>query len=66
MKVGLSALVTPREWSFAELVRQAKATGYEAIEVVPRDGGELTLDTPPDALASLARLAAEEGVEVAS
>jgi len=66
VKVGLSALVTPREWSFAELVRQAKATGYEAIEVVPREGGELTLDTPPDALAALARLAAEEGVEVTS
>ncbi len=66
MKVGLSALVTPKEWSFGELVRQAKATGYEAIEVVPREGGELTLDTPADALAQLARVAADAGIEIAS
>ncbi len=66
MKVGLSALVTPRDWSFAELVRQAKATGYEAIEVVPREGGELTLDTPGDALARMARVAADGGIEITS
>ena len=66
MKVGLSALVTPGEWSFAELVRQAKATGYEAIEVVPRQGSELTLDTPEEALAGLARVAADGGIEITS
>ncbi len=66
MKVGLSALVTPKEWSFAELVKQAKATGYEAIEVVPREGSELTLDTPADGLARLAKVAAGAGIEIAS
>jgi len=66
VKVGLSALVTPREWSFAELVRQAKATGYEALEVVPREGSELTLDTPADALAELRRIADGEGIEITS
>lgn len=66
MKVGLSALVTPKEWSFAELVKQAKATGYEAIEVVPREGTELTLDTPPDGLARLVQVAADGGVEITS
>lgn len=66
MKVGLSALVTPREWKFAELLAQAKAAGYEAIEVVPREGGELTLDTSDRDLAALARAAAGEGIEIAS
>ncbi|HUT36656.1 MAG TPA: sugar phosphate isomerase/epimerase family protein [Planctomycetota bacterium] len=66
MKVGLSALVTPKEWSFAELVKQAKATGYEALEVVPREGGELTLDTPAEALAALAQVAADAGIEITS
>ena len=66
MKVGLSAIITPREWSFAELVSQAKATGYECIEVVPRESGELTLDTPEAQLAELAKVAAGEGIAVES
>jgi len=66
MKVGLSGIITPRDWSFAELVRQAKATGYECIEVVPREGSEITLDTPEAALAGLAKLAAGEGIAIAS
>jgi len=66
MKVGVSALVTPREWNFAELCRQAKAAGYEAVEVVPRDGSEVTLETPEPALRTLARVAADAGIEVTS
>jgi len=66
MKVGLSALVTPKEWSFAELVGQARAAGYEALEVVPREGSELTLDTPEAALAALSKVARDAGIEIAS
>lgn len=66
MKVGLSALVTPKEWSFGQLVQEAKVAGYEALEAVPREGGELTLETAEAELAALARHAAEEGVEITS
>ena len=66
MKVGLSAIITPKDWSFAELVRQAGATGYECIEVVPREGGELTLDTGDAGLQRLARIAADEGIGITS
>ena len=66
MKVGLSGIITPREWSFAELVAQAKATGYECLEVVPREEGELTLDTPEAGLAALAAAAADEGIAIVS
>ncbi|HPD14050.1 MAG TPA: sugar phosphate isomerase/epimerase family protein [Planctomycetota bacterium] len=66
MKVGLSALVTPREWSFSELVGQARGAGYEALEVVPREGSELTLDTPEAALAALSNVARDAGIEITS
>jgi len=66
MKVGLTQLITPKEWSFADLVKRAKAAGYEALEVTPREGSEITLDTPEKELGALSRLAAEEDVEITS
>jgi L-ribulose-5-phosphate 3-epimerase len=66
MKVGLSGIITPREWSFAETVQQAKATGYEALEAVITDVGDLTLDTPEADVAKLAGIAADEGIELVS
>ena len=66
MKVGLSQIITPKEWSFAELVQQASAAGYECIEVTPREGSEITLDTPDGELEALARHAADEGIEIVS
>jgi hexulose-6-phosphate isomerase len=66
MQVGLSAIITPREWSFAQLVREAKATGYEVIEVVPREESELTLDTSEGDLEALAKAAADEGIGIVS
>jgi len=66
MKVGLSALVTPKEWKFTELVRQAKAAGYQCLEAVPREGSDLTLDTPQKELQALARIAADGGIEITS
>jgi hexulose-6-phosphate isomerase len=66
MKVGLSGIITPKEWSFAELVQQAKAAGYECIEVVPREGSELTLDTPEAELDALASTARDAGIEIVS
>ena len=66
MQVGLSAIITPREWSFAETVQQAKAAGYEALEVVITDEGDLTLDTPEADVEKLAGIAADEGIELVS
>jgi len=66
MKVGLSQIITPKEWSFAELVQQASAAGYECIEVKPLDGSDLSLDTPEATLKDMARLAADEGIEIVS
>jgi hexulose-6-phosphate isomerase len=47
-------------------VRQAQVAGYEALELVLRDEGELSLQTPPAQLAALAQAAREEGMYLAS
>jgi len=31
MKVGISCLITPAEWSFDELLSKTKQAGYEAL-----------------------------------
>jgi len=66
MKVGLSCIITPREWSFEETLKQAKAAGYEAIELVIRDGWDISLDTPKDKLREMAEAAADMGIELSS
>jgi L-ribulose-5-phosphate 3-epimerase len=66
MKVGLSTIITPREWSFDETLRQALANGYEALELCLRDEGEIALTTPEADLAAMAGRAAGAGVEISS
>ena len=66
MKVGLSCIITPRDWSFDELLQNAKTAGYEALELVITDEGEITLDTPPGELEKLAARAADAGTELSS
>ena len=66
MKVGLSCIITPREWTFDELLEKSKAAGYEALELVITDEGEITLDTPASELQKLAGRAADAGLELSS
>ena len=66
MKVGLSAIITPREWSFAETVQNAGKAGYEALEVLITDEGDLTMSTSEADCQKLAAVAADEGIELAS
>jgi L-ribulose-5-phosphate 3-epimerase len=66
MKVGISAIITPQEWSFTELLDQCRRLGYEAVELVIRNTGELTPDTPCARLGEMAREAAAAGVELSS
>jgi hexulose-6-phosphate isomerase len=66
MKVGLSCIITPGEWSYTETLKQAKATGYEALELVIRDEWDITLQTPDARLKEMARQAADEGIELVS
>lgn len=66
MKVGVSALVLPSEWSFSETLEKIRSLGYEALEPVIRDQGEITPDTSDDDLRKLADLAREAGIELVS
>lgn len=66
MKVGLSCIITPREWSFDELLEKSKSAGYEALELVITDEGEITLETSPPALEALAGRARDAGLGLVS
>lgn len=66
MNVGISCLITPAEWSFDELLRNTKDAGYESLELVIRDEGEITLDTPASELEKLAARAKDAGMILAS
>ena len=43
MNVGLSCIITPRDWTFDETLENAKAAGYDSLELVICDEGEITL-----------------------
>ncbi|MGD9519731.1 MAG: sugar phosphate isomerase/epimerase family protein [Armatimonadota bacterium] len=66
MQVGISCLVLPGDWSLADIVRETKAAGYEALELVLRDTGELSLETPEAELRRLSDYARGEGMYLAS
>jgi L-ribulose-5-phosphate 3-epimerase len=66
MKVGLSGIITPGDWSTAELIDKAQAAGYESLELTIRDQGEIALATPDSDLRALANMGAERGMEFAS
>mgnify|MGYP005836778595 CR=1 FL=1 len=66
MKVGLSTIITPPDWTFEETLKQTIGAGYEAVELCLREEGEITLQTSESALGAMAARAADEGVELSS
>ena len=66
MKVGISCIITPREWTWRETMETCKAAGYDAIEVTLRDDSELDYDTPPEGIRAIASMAEDSGMEIDS
>jgi hexulose-6-phosphate isomerase len=66
MKVGLSGIITPAEWSFDQLLGEAAASGYEALEVCLTSEGELSLQTSAGELAAMGARARDAGIELSS
>jgi len=66
MKVGLSAIITPADWTYDQLLKETAAAGYEALEVCLTSEGELSLATPEADLQAMAGRAADAGIELAS
>jgi len=66
MKVGISGIITPGEWTWRETMEKSKAAGYEAIEVTLRDASELSFDTPAEGVREIATIAADLGLTIDS
>lgn len=66
MKVGISCIITPLEWTFSELLENCRRMGYEAVELVIRAEAEVSLDTEPARLKQLVKQAAAADIELAS
>jgi len=66
VKVGITGLVIPQEWSFDEVLRNIRADGYEALELALRTTGYFSFDSSEAELKELASKAADAGVELVS
>ncbi|MGQ9731175.1 MAG: sugar phosphate isomerase/epimerase family protein [Candidatus Zipacnadales bacterium] len=66
MKVGISCIITPKEWSWRETFERCWAVGYEGIELVLRDDSELDWDTPVEQIRTIRRMGEDMGFKLDS
>jgi len=67
MKVGLSGIITPSEWSYQETLQQAKDAGYEAFELTFREDRDTSLGSMTDQkIADMVAMAEDMGIELAA
>jgi len=66
VKVGISCIITPREWTWRETFETCKAAGYDAIELVLRDDSELDWDTPVEQIRDIRGMGEDMGFELDS
>jgi len=67
MKVGLSGIITPSEWSYQETLQNAKDAGYEAFELTFREDRDTSLGSMTDAkIAEMMKMAEDMGIELCS
>ncbi len=65
MKVGLSGIITPAEWSYEETLQNAKDAGYEALEVCFRDDRDTAFDSlTDDRIADMVKMAEDMEIEL--
>jgi hexulose-6-phosphate isomerase len=66
MKAGISALILPREWGLDHTLEAVAENGYEAVELVIRESGYLSLDSSASELAAVAARVERAGLELVS
>ncbi len=67
MKVGLSGIITPSEWSYRETLENAKDAGYEAFELTFREDRDTKFDTMTDEkIAEMKSMAEDMDIELCS
>jgi len=57
MKIGITGLVIPTEWTYAETLANIRKDGYDALELALRDDGYFSLTTSDAEAAALATAA---------
>jgi len=63
MKVGLSGIITPSEWSYQETLQKAKDAGYEAFELTFREDRDTSLGSMTDQkIADMVKMAEDMGI----
>jgi hexulose-6-phosphate isomerase len=66
MKKGLTQICLGSKSSIREALQLCKEIGYQGLEILLTDNGELTMNAGPDDYAALRRMSAEAGVELMS
>ena len=66
MKVGITGLVIPPEWGFAETAEKIAAAGYDTLELALRETGYFSFSSSDSELRSLAGEAKDREITLAS
>ncbi len=66
MKIGVTQLVMPREWSLREALEATKKAGYDGLEALMCDEGPISPKASEADLAEAKAMATEVGVEIPS
>lgn len=66
MKKGINQWSFPADMSAASCIRLAKQAGFDGIELALAETGDLSLESSPEQIAELARIAEGEGMEISS
>lgn len=67
MKVGLSGIITPSEWSYQETLQKAKDAGYEAFELTFRDDRDTSFASMTDQkIADMKKMAEDMEIDLCS
>ncbi len=67
MKIGVSGIITPSEWSYQETLQRAKEAGYEAFELAFRDDRDTAFASMTDEkIADMVKMAEDLEIELAA
>src|SRR5262245_25929814 len=66
MKKGLTQICLGRNSSIRDALQMCREIGYQGLEILLTENGELTMRSGPDDYAALRKMSAEAGVELTS
>ena len=66
MKVGVTGLIIPKDWTFEQTLENISKAGYESFELALRDTGYFSLESTDTDLKKVADQARSAGIELVS